>query len=280
MKRAVPPRIAFYAAEAVPVVVAILRVRSKWWHVIRIDEQGQVERGSWFKGAKIMLDQCSLNDDGTLFAYLATGDGGVGWSGICRPPWLRCVVQVSTWAPFMSACAFGFESPGKITLRSPLYPFSLSKFDPPVTEVDLARLVGATQARQIKEQATSDRAKEDREWLRLEVEVRTELRMQLVRQKESMDRMSRQGFSQAEMQWKWTGRDGVCRIIPAERPGDNDPASLHSLNCCVDPLGRCWQALDGIITCHEIRKSGSRLAFSIDTTSWIPPRRMVQEEKS
>jgi hypothetical protein len=279
MKRAVPPRIALYAAETVPVVVAILRVRSKWWHVVRIDEQGQVERGSWFKGAKIMLDQCSLNHDGTMFAYLATTNAHGGWSGLCHPPWLRCLAQIHEPMPFMASCAFGFAKPGEITLQPSVSPFALSEDDKRVIEATIQPIVGAEGFRQIIEKMKQDKAKQRDDWSRSAATISEELRISIVKPGVYRDRMAGQGFVRCSGGWTWTGRDGTARVVSVERFGDSNPAILDTLNCCVDALGRWWQALDGVITCHGIEKSGARLVFSIDTKLWTPPLRNIEGQE-
>ena len=262
MKRAVPPRIALFATEAVPVVVAILRVRSKWWHVVRIDKKGGVERGSWFYGTKILVDQCSLNHDGSLLAYFATAKGLPGWSGLSRPPWLHCVAQIKEKTTLLSSCAFGFPRAGEVCIppRSNPSPLSLGKTQQIYEHI--RQVMGPSQSD--LEQAESD--------------IRNILHLRVRHHDYGPDRMTRQGFVPVGESWSWTGRDGVCRVVPVKGFTDNDLGSLHTLNCCVDALGRWWQALDGIITCHEIHKKTQRIVCSIDTNSWVPPQRNANKK--
>lgn len=115
-KKIVSPRITLITAQSAPVVVVILRVRSKWWHVVKINESGEAEHGSWFHGAKLMVDTCVLNHDGSFMSYVATSTGFGGWSGLCRPPWLKAFVSIYEPMPFGSRGSIGFPDIRTVSL--------------------------------------------------------------------------------------------------------------------------------------------------------------------
>ncbi len=282
MTKTVPSRIALFPAEDVPVVVAVLRVRSKWWHVVRITEDGTVERGSWFRGAKIMVDSVTVNHDGTLMAYIATADAHTAWSGLCRPPWLRCIAQVHEPMPFMSKPAFHFPAPGCVSLTRN---GTASEIDN-ATREEVERLLAGFMDKDMvgialaKVESDSQRQVHDLEQAKIKIHALgqrlgpTRLLSRTLKEEKS-DRMLCQGFCQLEgtSSWSWTGPDGVVRQI-AERAWDNhDPGTRHHLSCCVDAAGRWWEAVAGRITCDRIGKLGAERLLDIDTATWNPPER-------
>ena len=274
-----PPRIGLYPASGSPVVVAILRVRSKWWHVIRIDQDSTVERGSWFHGAKLKMDSVTLNHDGTLMSYLATADSMWGWSGICRPPWLRCLIDSWEDMPSMAWPSFGF--PGHRCIGYARQ--SRWRVDDEAIEEARTVLMAKPSRSRKYHRAYDIRDRRTRGPRIVAVgDAKVALRRigyQLVQQDREglwLHRMQGQGFTSiiGERKWSWVGEDGVVRIVPDHAWGDHDPDSLHSLSCCVDAAGRWWQATSGRITCDRITKRVAERVIDIDTTEWIPPQRI------
>jgi hypothetical protein len=88
-------RIHLLAAKEAPTIVILQRKRAKLFHVVTIDTQThQVTEGSWFRGVIYGL-QCDVSFDGKYMAYLAMGKPGPDtWSGLCRLPWLKTLVDV------------------------------------------------------------------------------------------------------------------------------------------------------------------------------------------
>jgi hypothetical protein len=262
----IPPRIALFPASHAPLVAAILRVRSKLYHVVTIDAQGIVTRGSWFRGAKIMVDKCSMSPDGSLMAYMATRNANAGWSGLCRPPWLHCETQVHEAMPFNASCAFAFDDDGAVCMPDPVQEINLSEDE--LRQV-VTTAVGHAVARTIVDKILRDQAT-----------MRSDLRQSaawcrhqglLIRHTQpAHNRMEKQGFVAIEggRRWSWTGPDGVVRTVDGRSGGRG---LWQALTCCVDAQGRWWQAANGVISCQDVTKSGMRSLFHIDTTTWSIP---------
>ena len=100
MKPAEPARIHLLPAKESPYVVVIRRKPSKCFHIIRWNTKtDELEHGSWFSG-KLYPKRCDISFDGNWMVYLAMGDGGNTWNGICRLPFLKTVAQgpnMGTW---------------------------------------------------------------------------------------------------------------------------------------------------------------------------------------
>lgn len=91
-----PPRLHILTARAAPVAVILRRGPSGWCHVLRYrTDTDQLEPGSWFQG-RIYQFRCDLSDDARSMVYLAMGDKGQTWNGICEPPDLTCLVRWET----------------------------------------------------------------------------------------------------------------------------------------------------------------------------------------
>ena len=87
-------------ARDVPVVVVLRRKPSKRFHVIVWDTiKDRLEHGSWFNG-KLYPKRCDVSLDGRLMVYLAIGDRGQTWNGVCQLPWLKTLAEsenMGTW---------------------------------------------------------------------------------------------------------------------------------------------------------------------------------------
>ena len=71
--------------------VILRRKPSRLWHVMLWQtDRDRVEHGSWFRG-KLYAGRCDLSPDGAWMVYLAMGDRGQTWNGLCRPPRLKAV---------------------------------------------------------------------------------------------------------------------------------------------------------------------------------------------
>jgi hypothetical protein len=82
-------RLHLLPAKAAPVMVILQRKRAKLLHVIKLNTRThQIEHGSWFRG-KLYKHRCDVSFDGKFMVYLAMGDYGDTWNGICQPPWLK-----------------------------------------------------------------------------------------------------------------------------------------------------------------------------------------------
>ena len=96
----VPARLHILTARTKPVAVVLRRGPTDWFHVLRWDTRTDaVEHGSWFRGTLYPF-RCDLSDDGRHMVYLAMGEKGETWNGVCEPPWLRTLVHWSnegTW---------------------------------------------------------------------------------------------------------------------------------------------------------------------------------------
>src|SRR5262245_19490094 len=100
-------RVHFLVAKEAPVVVVLQRKRAKLFHVLTIDAgTHQVQEGSWFEG-KIYQQDCDVSFDGKFMVYLAMGHGGKAWSGVCRLPWLKTLIE---WHHFSAGGGGYFES--------------------------------------------------------------------------------------------------------------------------------------------------------------------------
>ncbi|WP_018969583.1 hypothetical protein [Rubritalea marina] len=81
-------------AHAAPIAVIIRRKPSKCYHIIEWNtETDELKFGSWFNG-RIYAERCDLSWDGKWMVYLAMGNKGQTWNGICEPPKLTTVVDV------------------------------------------------------------------------------------------------------------------------------------------------------------------------------------------
>lgn len=91
----VPARIHLLPAKGAPIVVILRRKPSKCFHVIRWNTiHDTLEHGSWFHG-KLYSKRCDVSFDGDWMVYLAMGDAGQTWNGICRLPYLRTKAEGS-----------------------------------------------------------------------------------------------------------------------------------------------------------------------------------------
>jgi hypothetical protein len=96
-------RIFLLCARQAPVVVAIRRKPTRWFHILRWDTRtDQIEHGSWFYG-RIYEKRCDLSPDGEWLVYFASAQHASDfptWTGLCRPPWLKTVAEsegIGTW---------------------------------------------------------------------------------------------------------------------------------------------------------------------------------------
>lgn len=88
-----PARIHLLAAKEAPYVVVLRRKPSRLVHVMRWNTQtDEIEHGSWFQG-RIYEMASDLSPDGEYMVYLAMGATGEMWTGICRPPFLKTLVD-------------------------------------------------------------------------------------------------------------------------------------------------------------------------------------------
>jgi hypothetical protein len=86
-------RVHFLVAKEAPVVVVLQRKRAKLFHLVTIDaSSNEVQEGSWFKG-RIYRKRCDVSFDGRYLVYFAKGHGFITWSGVCRLPWLKTLVE-------------------------------------------------------------------------------------------------------------------------------------------------------------------------------------------
>jgi len=89
-------RIHLLAAKEAPIVVILQRKRAKLFHIITVDtERHLVTEGSWFRG-RLHEMKCDISFDGKFMVYLAIGKGSgkyTAWSGLCRLPWLKTLVE-------------------------------------------------------------------------------------------------------------------------------------------------------------------------------------------
>jgi len=87
-------------AKNAPTVVIVQRKRAKLFHIAMVDaKRRQVVEGSWFRG-KLYALRCDVSFDGTHMVYLAMGDKGQTWNGVCRLPWLATqteAVNMGAW---------------------------------------------------------------------------------------------------------------------------------------------------------------------------------------
>jgi hypothetical protein len=94
-------RLHILRAHGAPKAVIIRRKPSKVFHIILWDTiTDELEFGSWFHG-RIYSQVCDLSWDGEWMVYVAMGRGFDTWTGICRPPRLKTVADVThagTWA--------------------------------------------------------------------------------------------------------------------------------------------------------------------------------------
>ena len=86
-------RIHLLAAKEAPIVAILQRKRAKLYHIITVDtEKYLVQEGSWFRG-RLREMKCDISFDGEFMVYLAMGSRGDAWSGLCRLPWLKTLVE-------------------------------------------------------------------------------------------------------------------------------------------------------------------------------------------
>lgn len=92
-------RIHLLAAKEAPIVVILQRKRAKLFHIITVDtERHWVKEGSWFRG-RLYEMKSDVSFDGKFMVYLAIGKGRgqfTSWSGVCRLPWLKTLVETET----------------------------------------------------------------------------------------------------------------------------------------------------------------------------------------
>jgi len=75
----------------------------------------EIEHGSWFSG-RIYEMRSDVSFDGQHMIYLAMGATGTTWSGVCRPPFLRTVVD---WANAGTYDGGGvFQSPNRLEINT------------------------------------------------------------------------------------------------------------------------------------------------------------------
>lgn len=88
-------RVHLLAAKEAPTVVILQRKRAKLFHIVTVDtESHQVTEGSWFRGVLYAMN-CDVSFDGKYLVYCAMGKPGPNtWSGLCRLPWLKTLVEV------------------------------------------------------------------------------------------------------------------------------------------------------------------------------------------
>jgi hypothetical protein len=87
-------RIHLLAAREAPIIVVLQRKRARLFHLITLDTQShRINEGSWFRGVLYAI-QSDVSFDGRFMVYLARGEHGETWSGLCRLPWLRTLVHV------------------------------------------------------------------------------------------------------------------------------------------------------------------------------------------
>src|SRR5262245_24882898 len=86
-------RIHLLVAKNAPTVVIVQRKRAKLFHIVTVDaSKRRVEQGSWFRG-KLYALRCDVSFDGKHMVYLAMGDKGQTWNGVCRLPWLSTLTE-------------------------------------------------------------------------------------------------------------------------------------------------------------------------------------------
>ncbi|MFQ5502964.1 MAG: hypothetical protein ACE5EQ_11805 [Phycisphaerae bacterium] len=94
------PRIHLLPAKRAPRVVIIRRKPSKVFHILLWNTKSdEIEHGSWFRG-RLFPFRCDVSFDGRWMVYLAMGSHAETWNGLCRPPWLKTIVDwenVGTW---------------------------------------------------------------------------------------------------------------------------------------------------------------------------------------
>lgn len=104
------------------------------WHT----DTDEIEHGSWFRGT-LYPNRMDLSWDGEYMVYLASGsDNQESWSGICRPPWLKTLVDWENTAVYAGGGFFDAERHLQISdlhdlRRSPVgrsLPFRTSIFRP------------------------------------------------------------------------------------------------------------------------------------------------------
>lgn len=86
-------RIHLIAAKDAPVAVVIRRKPSRQYHIIRWNLRDDTfDHGSWFKGHLYAM-RCDLSWNGELMSYLAMGNQGETWNGVCQLPWLTTLLE-------------------------------------------------------------------------------------------------------------------------------------------------------------------------------------------
>ncbi len=100
MTPAQPARIFLLPAKEASYVAVIRRKPSNCFHLIRWNTKTDaLEHGSWFSG-RLFPDQCDVSFDGQWMVYLAMGQNGQTWNGICYLPFLKTVAEgpnMGTW---------------------------------------------------------------------------------------------------------------------------------------------------------------------------------------
>ena len=116
----VPARINLLPAKNSPRVVIVRRKPSKTVHIMLWDTAtDEIEHGSWFTG-NFDLWGCDLSFDGSYLVYGAQSKGarhhGEAWSGVCRPPWLKTMVDVYSQSGYSAGY---WSDPGVLRAHDP-----------------------------------------------------------------------------------------------------------------------------------------------------------------
>ncbi|MBN8690777.1 MAG: hypothetical protein J0L72_08295 [Armatimonadetes bacterium] len=89
--------------------VIIRRKPSKVFHIISWDTTtDELVHGSWFKGG-LFPYYCDLSWDGEWMVYFAMGSKGAAWTGICKPPQLKTVLDSSDSSMYTGGGYFSSE---------------------------------------------------------------------------------------------------------------------------------------------------------------------------
>jgi hypothetical protein len=128
-----PARIHLLPAKSAPVVAIVRRKPSKLFHVIKWNtRKNTFEQGSWFKG-KLYPMRCDVSPNGEWMVYLAMGDSGETWNGVCRLPWLKTEAEGENMGSWFGGGYW--DSSGKLklnkwTMKPASLPFPVETIDP------------------------------------------------------------------------------------------------------------------------------------------------------
>jgi hypothetical protein len=93
-------------AKMAPVAVILRRKPTRTWHILKWDLlTDRLTPGSWFQGRLYPL-RSDLSWDGNLMSYLAMGQTGEVWSGICQPPLLKTLVHWKNTSTLMGSAVW------------------------------------------------------------------------------------------------------------------------------------------------------------------------------